>query len=59
MVRQAVPCNPWRFAVEQIPTCSLWKGHHTRAGGCPETRCDPVESLQAPGRTGGPIEGGV
>ena len=31
MVRQAVPLQPM---VEQISTCSLWKGPHARAGGC-------------------------
>jgi len=30
MVRQAVPLQPM---VEQISTCSLWKGPHARAGG--------------------------
>jgi len=34
MVRQAVPCSPWRSKVEQISTCSPWKGPHARAGGC-------------------------
>jgi len=28
------PCSPWRSMVEQISTCSLWKGPHARAGGC-------------------------
>ncbi|KAK4829480.1 hypothetical protein QYF61_004770 [Mycteria americana] len=25
MVRQAVPCSPWRLMVEQISTCSPWR----------------------------------
>jgi len=38
MVRQAVPCSPWRSMVEQISTCSLWKGPHARAGGGTQRR---------------------
>ena len=34
MVRQAVPCSPWRSMVEQISTCSPWKGPHAGAGEC-------------------------
>jgi len=34
MVRQVVPCSPWRSTVEQISTCSPWKGFHAGAGGC-------------------------
>jgi len=34
MVRQAVPCSPWRSMEEQISTCSPWKGPYAGAGGC-------------------------
>jgi len=33
MVSQVVPL-PWRSTVEQISTCSPWKGPHAGAGGC-------------------------
>jgi len=40
------PCSPWRSMVEQISTCSLWKGSHAREGGVPEGGCDSTGSLR-------------
>jgi len=33
LLRQAVPCSPWRSMEEQISTCSPWRPH-AGAGGC-------------------------
>jgi len=36
----------WRSMVEQISTCSLWKGPHVRAGGCLKKAVTPWGALR-------------
>jgi len=43
MVRLCL-CSPCGSTVEQISTCSLWKGPHAGAGGCLKEVVTPSEA---------------
>jgi len=61
MVRQAVPCNPWRSMVEQISTHSPWRTPGWSRWVRPKEAVTPGGPMleQAPGRACGPVERGT
>ena len=53
-----LPCSPWRSMVEQISTCSPWKGPHAGAGGCLKEDVTPWGALHWSRFFPGPVERG-